>query len=153
MNDVNDTNDDAVQAIRDLVAERVRAVKAKDPEPLAHQQADDIITFDVLPPLRSHGVDAVAEKTQAWFDGYDGDIDYDVRELAVTAAGDLGFCSFVYHVGGTLVSGDAVDMWCAPRSAAGASTGRGASSTTTSRCRSTPRRARRSSDSSPSSGE
>lgn len=24
---------------------------------------------------------------------------------------DLGFCSFVYHVGGTLVSGDAVDMW------------------------------------------
>lgn len=111
MNDVNDTNDDAVQAIRDLVAERVRAVKAKDPEPLAHQQADDIITFDVLPPLRSHGVDAVAAKTQSWFDGYDGDIDYDVRELAVTAAGELGFCSYVYHVGGTLVSGNAVDMW------------------------------------------
>jgi len=63
VNDVNDTNDDAVQAIRDIVAERVRAVRAKDPEPLAHQQADDIITFDVVPPLRSHGVDAVAANT------------------------------------------------------------------------------------------
>lgn len=29
----------------------------------------------------------------------------------MTAAGDLGFCSFVYHVGGTLVSDNAVDMW------------------------------------------
>ena len=38
---MNDTNNDAVQALRDIVAERVRAVRAKDPEPLARQQADD----------------------------------------------------------------------------------------------------------------
>ena len=34
---MNDTNNDAVQALRDIVAERVRAVNAKDPEPLTRQ--------------------------------------------------------------------------------------------------------------------
>lgn len=102
---------EAEQELRDLVAERVAAVHAKDPELLAARQADDVVTFDVLPPLLSHGSASVAEHTQSWFDGYASDIGYEVEELQVTAEGDLGFCSFVYHVTGTLASGDEVDMW------------------------------------------
>ncbi len=82
------------------------------PAPLAARQADDLVMFDLLPPLQSHGSDAVIEKTQAWFDGYASDIDYEVRDLTVTAEGDVGFCSFVYHIGGTLAAGGHwVDMW------------------------------------------
>lgn len=31
--------------------------------------------------------------------------------MQVTAEGDLGFCSFLYHVGGTLKTGAQVNMW------------------------------------------
>ena len=33
------------------------------------------------------------------------------HDLQVTAAGDIGFCSFVYRVTGTLNAGDDIDMW------------------------------------------
>ncbi len=55
---------DAHQGLRDLVAERVAAVQAKNPEPLAARQAPDVITFNVLPPLHMQGKDAVLQQTQ-----------------------------------------------------------------------------------------
>jgi hypothetical protein len=64
--------------LRDIVLERVAAVHAKNAAPLADRQADDVITFDVLPPLHSRGSQAVAERTKAWFDGYATDIGYEV---------------------------------------------------------------------------
>jgi len=113
----NATNGNATSAtpaereLRDLVAERVAAVHARDAATLAARPADDVITFDVLPPLNTHGSATVAEHMREWFDGYDGDIGYDVHQLHVSAENDLGFCSFLYNVSGTLKTGDVIDMW------------------------------------------
>lgn len=101
----------ATSELRALVEERVRAVREKDGATLRARPTEDVITFDVLPPLNSRGHRATAEHLQEWFDGYHGRIDYTVRDLQVDAEGDLGFCSFLYHVGGTLTTGDSVDMW------------------------------------------
>ena len=101
----------AEQELRDLVEERVRAVRAKDRDALAGHPAEDVVTFDVLPPLNSRGNGAVLDHLDQWLDSYAGPIDYTVRDLQVTAAGDLGFCSFLYRVGGTLKTGGEVDMW------------------------------------------
>ena len=101
----------AEQELLDLVDERVRAVRERDSATLAARPAEDVITFDVLPPLNSRGSQATAEHLQAWFDGYDGPIDYSAQDVRVSAEGDLGFCSFLYHVGGTLKTGDGVNMW------------------------------------------
>lgn len=111
MSKADDARSRAEEELRRLVDERRAAVHAKDPEPLAAQQAPDIVTFDVLPPLYARGSDAVEAKTQAWFDAYAGDIGYEVGDLRVSADGDVGFCSFLYHVSGTLLSGAEVDMW------------------------------------------
>ncbi len=97
--------------LRALVAERVAAVRAKDPAPLAARQAADVLVFDVLAPLRSRGSAAVEERTREWFGLYDGEIGYEVHDLDVTADGDFGLCSFVYHVSGTLTSGEQMSMW------------------------------------------
>ncbi len=102
---------DGDEELRQLVAERVAAVQAKNPRPLAARQTEDVVVFDVLPPLHSRGSAAVEEKTKAWFDAYAGNIGYDVRDLHVSADGDVGFCSFLYHVSGTLAAGGEVSMW------------------------------------------
>lgn len=101
----------AERELRDLVDERVRSVRERDSATLAARPADDVITFDVLPPLNSRGSQSTAEHLRAWFDGYDGPIEYSAHDVQVSAQGDLGFCSFLYHVGGTLKTGDQVDMW------------------------------------------
>lgn len=101
----------AEQELRDLVAERVAAVHRKDPVPLAARQAEDVIAFNVLPPLQLRGNADVEAQTQTWFDSYPGGIGYDVHDLHVTVDGDVGFCSFLYHVSGTLADGNQVDMW------------------------------------------
>ena len=97
--------------IRAVIDERVRAVLAKDLRPLVDRQADDVVTFGVLPPLLSRGAKAAGETAQAWFDGYSSDIGYEVQELAVHASESVGFCSFVYHVSGILEAGGEVNMW------------------------------------------
>jgi ketosteroid isomerase-like protein len=53
----------------------------------------------------------VTRKTQAWFDSYSSAIGYDIGQLEIHASADVAFCSFVYHVSGTLASSDAVSMW------------------------------------------
>jgi uncharacterized protein (TIGR02246 family) len=102
---------DSKAELRAVVEERIAAVAAKDPKPLAARQHPDIITFNVLPPLHAQGSAAVEEATRGWFDAYASDIGYEVRDLRVTVDGDVGFCSFVYHVTGTLTTGAEVDMW------------------------------------------
>lgn len=111
MSGADESRDAAEEGLREVVRERVAAVHAKDPAPLAAREAPDIVTFDVLPPLHARGSDAVQAKTQAWFDAYAGDIGYVVQNLQVTARDDVGFCSFLYHVSGTLAGGGKVDMW------------------------------------------
>ena len=111
MSDISEELSIVEEELRQVVLERVAAVHAKDPEPLAARQAPDVVTFDVLPPLHSRGSEAVEEKTRAWFDSYAGEIGYEVHNLRIAADGDVSFCSFVYHVSGTLISGDEVDMW------------------------------------------
>jgi uncharacterized protein (TIGR02246 family) len=102
---------DAEQELRALVEERVRAVHEKDAATLAEHLDREIVTFDAIAPLNSRGKHAVEERTQAWFDSYDGPIGYEVDDLQVSVDGDVGLCSFVYHVTGTITSGDQVDMW------------------------------------------
>lgn len=101
---------DGETAIAQLVTARVAAVAAKDLAPIAASLADDVESFNVLPPLRLSGADLVLEQTRAWYDGYASNIGYDVRDLRITAAGAVGFASYTYRVTGTLHSGQAVDM-------------------------------------------
>jgi ketosteroid isomerase-like protein len=106
-----DEASEAGEALRRIVAERLTAVTTKDAVTLAARQAPDMIAFDVLPPLQAHGSAEGESRTRAWFDSYAGDIGYQVRDLVVVGDRDAGFCSFLYHVSGTLVSGDEVSMW------------------------------------------
>jgi uncharacterized protein (TIGR02246 family) len=103
--------DDARQQLRALIDERVDAVARRLADPLLSREAPDVRTFPVLGLLAATGVDAVGEQLSAWFDGYREGPGYEVRDLYVDADGDLGYCSFLYHVTGVLEDGPEVDMW------------------------------------------
>ena len=73
--------------------------------------APDLVAFDVVPPLRYVGADAYRRRWQETFASFSGPIDYEVRDLHITAEGDLGFLHSLNHVKGMLTSGASMDTW------------------------------------------
>jgi len=85
--------------IRRLVTEQRTAMRARDAELLLSRYAPDIVQFDLAPPLRHTGSEVHdAAGLQRWFDG---PIDYEVRDLAVTAGDDVAFCHSLNRLSAT----------------------------------------------------
>ena len=97
--------------IRELIEERVRAVRAKDVDALMRAHARDVVMFDALDPLRYVGAEAVGERAEQWLSWYEGPVGYEARDLSVTAGGGAAFCHYLYRVTGTMTNGREVDMW------------------------------------------
>jgi uncharacterized protein (TIGR02246 family) len=78
--------------IRAVVAELESAMRAGDAKAVVALYGPDAVKYDLAPPLR-HGPAEVhdAGALQAWFDGFGGSVGYEVRDLAVTADGDVAF--------------------------------------------------------------
>ena len=101
----------AQEQIRALIEARVGAVEAKDIATLMANHAPDVLSFDVIGDLQVRGADAVRARAQNWFAAYPGKIGYEVREQKITVGTDVAFCTYLYHVSGTLQDGGAVSMW------------------------------------------
>jgi ketosteroid isomerase-like protein len=97
--------------IRELIEERVRAIRAGDVDALMRNHAPEVVMFDALDPLRYVGSEAVREPAGQWLSWYRGPVGYEVRDLSVTAGDEAAFCHYLYRVSGTMTNGREVDMW------------------------------------------
>lgn len=99
--------------MHELVAERVgtlaQAIRAKDLDALMAHYVPQVIVFDLRPPLRVEGAAAYRRNFEAWFEGVEGEIAFDVEHLRVEGAGDAAFCHYVAHVRFAARAGAAID--------------------------------------------
>jgi ketosteroid isomerase-like protein len=98
-------------AIRTRVETLIEAVRAMDLDSVKQAFAPDVVSFDIVAPLRHVGAPA---KWQNWVDvftAYERPLGYEVRDLTVTAGGDVAFAYSLNHITGTLRSGQRTDMW------------------------------------------
>jgi hypothetical protein len=51
----------------------------------------NIVYFDVVPPLRFIGSDAVRDNFVRWFNEYDGPIGLETHDLNIAVSGDVAF--------------------------------------------------------------
>ncbi len=108
----HDTPTSAAEAqIRALIEERIVALAVKDAAALTAHDATDIAIFDVVGPLRQRGADAHAARVADWLSLYRDGIDYQIRDLRITAGTDMAFCHYLYRVGGTMTDGTQIGMW------------------------------------------
>jgi ketosteroid isomerase-like protein len=79
--------------IRQLIGEQAIAMRTRDAERiLASRYAPEIVKFDLAPPLQHTGPELLDVRgLQSWFAGFDGPIDYEIRDLTVTAGEDVAF--------------------------------------------------------------
>ncbi len=96
--------------IRALVAAVQRGHRDKDAAAIRAAYAEDVVTFDLAPPLRSV-MDSDSGALQAWLDTWDGPIELTDRDLAIEIDGDLA-CAYGYsRLGGKQAGGEAVTLW------------------------------------------
>jgi ketosteroid isomerase-like protein len=90
---------------------RTEAINAGDVDAMGADVADDIVTFDVVKPLRSLGKAGSRKRANEWLANYDGRPRWENRDVTIVADGDVAFSHALSHVTGTLKTGTAVDMW------------------------------------------
>lgn len=103
---------DEVQ-IHHLITEKEALMRAKDAKGLVSRYAPEIVQFDLAPPLQ-HSGPAVLDPSgvQRWFSTFDGPIDYEIRDLAVTAAQDVAFGTCLERLTATpLGSAESFTLW------------------------------------------
>ena len=106
---MTDANSEAT--IRAIIKARADAVRAGDVEALMADVADDVVTFDVVDPLRREGKTSSRERAAQWLESYDKPPNWENRDVNVTTDGDMAFCYGLSRVTGTLKTGSAIDMW------------------------------------------
>jgi len=99
---------DQVRVLMDFMAV---AIRGKNVDQVMSFYAADVVSFDLLPPLRHQGSDAVRERLAQWFDGFEGGLTFQIHDLDVTAGDDVAFCHSLHGVQGNTKDGIAIDMW------------------------------------------
>jgi ketosteroid isomerase-like protein len=96
--------------IRQRVQDYAKAVSAKDIDSVMSFFAPDMVSFDLEPPLRYSGAE---NKRRRWQEGFAAfaSIAYEVRELNVTAHGELAVVHGLNHFVGTMASGHVTAVW------------------------------------------
>jgi len=99
-------------AIRKRLEERALAIGAKDARAALRYYSDDVVNFDLAPPLAQRGREATdPAELQGWFDTWDGPIGLEFDQLDVRAAGDLAFAFGLLHMTGKRTDGSDTDIW------------------------------------------
>ena len=94
----NTTNDD--DAIRRIVEEWASAVRAKDLGGVLARHTEDVLMFDVPPPVAVRGIAAYRETWPPFFEALTrGDAAFDIAELSVTAGETVAYATALLRCG------------------------------------------------------
>lgn len=98
-------------AITGQIDEIVKGLRAKDLDVLARIYAADVVSFDIDPPLQHIGLAAKLKNWERVFTVFQ-DVNYEVRDLLVTAGENVAFAHGFGRLGGTLKNGTTTNgMW------------------------------------------
>jgi ketosteroid isomerase-like protein len=69
------------------------------------------VYFDVVPPLQFTGSAAVRDNFLRWFDGWKSSIGLEIRDVKISASGDVAAAYMLIRASGTLKDGREVGYW------------------------------------------
>ncbi len=93
-------NGDTEAEIRDLIEAWAKAVRAKEIDGVLAHHTDDMVMFDVPPPVIVKGIDAYRETWPAFFRWQqNSDGSFDIVSLNITAGDQVAFATAVLRCG------------------------------------------------------
>jgi len=99
--------------IRRLIDQWTKAFEARDlSEVMAiYAPGDQLIVYDVVPPLQYTGWDAYKRDFQRFFDQFEGPLQFEFHDLTVAAGPHLAFSYGLGRVSGRLRNGKKTEYW------------------------------------------
>ena len=98
--------------IRQLIDGWVSAVRRKDANAIVADYARDTLFFDAVPPLQYKGIDAYRKNWQECFEMMQGPVDFEMRELDVSAGDEVAYAHSVNRLSGIeKKNGKKMEMW------------------------------------------
>lgn len=102
---------DAEAEIREVIDQRISAMRSKDAVNAVACLAEDVVAFEIAPPLAlPSGAARDIDALHAWLGGFH-EIDVEVRDLRIEADGCVGFAHALHHLKGKRVGGREISMW------------------------------------------
>jgi ketosteroid isomerase-like protein len=81
----NKKNDEA--AIQRLLDDGTRSIRDKNIEGVMSLYAQEVVSFDIVPPLRYMGADAYRKQWEEAFSSFQGPIGYEMHDLSIRVGG------------------------------------------------------------------
>jgi uncharacterized protein (TIGR02246 family) len=99
--------------IKALYDRWARAFEARDIDGImaVYAPGEDLIAYDVVPPLQYKGQNAYRKDYLQFLSQYDGPIHVEYRDMRILSSGDLGIIHTVERMTGKLKNGQQSDLW------------------------------------------
>jgi deazaflavin-dependent oxidoreductase (nitroreductase family) len=97
--------------IRRRIDNGVKAIHAVDLEAVMALYAPDIVSFDIVSPLRHVGIEAKRKNWVDVFATYRRPLGYEIRDLTITVGDDIAFGYSLNRISGTLQNGHRSETW------------------------------------------
>jgi ketosteroid isomerase-like protein len=98
----------AVHAVLESMA---RAVRTRNVDAMLAQCAPEVVTFDLVAPIKHEGADTLRQLWGKTLAAFEGQLDYDYQQLAIQVDGDVAFARSLNRFGGTTTDGTPVVNW------------------------------------------
>lgn len=95
--------------IRSVVETCAAAFRRKDVDGVLRHFAANSVRFYVTPPLQS--TRPLRANLEDWFAAFEGNIGYEIRDLAITTSTKLAYCHSFNRIVGKKVEGGDLDFW------------------------------------------
>jgi uncharacterized protein (TIGR02246 family) len=79
------------EAIRKLNDSWAAAVRNKDIDAIMENYSEDVVVFDVPPPLQAKGRDAYRKHWENWLKNFDGPLECEFKDQQFTVGEDVAF--------------------------------------------------------------
>lgn len=101
----------AQDEIRAVIEQRIAAMHAKDANRAVANLTEDVVAFELAPPLAlSPGAARDAEGLAGWLGGFEN-VDVEFRDMRIEADDRVGFAHALHHLVGKRLDGRPVSLW------------------------------------------
>jgi len=104
-------DDTAANEIRGWLDRWTKAFTKQDVDEIMALYADDVVAYDLVPPLQYVGKSAYRGDYQQFLSQYEGNLHVEVRDLHVGATGEFGYAAGLELISGTLKNGQKSKVW------------------------------------------
>jgi uncharacterized protein (TIGR02246 family) len=102
------TNEEEIKALAEQWAD---AVRRRDFDALLEHYAEDVVVFDVPPPLQVKGRDQYRKNMERWLGNFKGSIECEMNELTITATDEIAFAHSLTRISDTMEDGTSSGSW------------------------------------------